>query len=420
MRKFLLLFIGCLNIIAIYAQDGLVYDNMVYDPNVKSVICSKANVDDRYPIITLNSEEQIYLGFDVLGTKSEFFQYTVVHCDAHWNPSPFQQTEYIRGMTFDNINDWKFSTNTYIKYVHYNLLLPNENMKLTIAGNYLLKVYRNFDENDLVLTRRIMVLNPAVNIDANIVNSTLAQYRYTKQEVTFKVNYKGFQIIDPFNDVTAVVMQNARWDNALTTLKPKFMYDQVLDYNSFEEGLFNGGNEFRFFDFRNLRAFSPNVRTKTRDSLYHVYLNYDEERGSKQYFQYVDNNGRRIIDNKEGFNPNVDGDYADVNFFLMSMSPIEAGEVYVYGEFTDWKLLPEYKMYFNKNRSRYDLNVLLKQGRYEYFYAVKNEQGIPDEQALEGCHSLTENEYLILIYHRNIKNKYDELVGARKFISRAH
>lgn len=417
MRKYLAILFSLFISIDLFAQD-LIYDNMVYDQNVKTIVFSKSNVDDRYPIINLNSSEQLSLGFDMFAKNNEYFQYTVIHCDASWNPTPMNQTEYIRGMTFDNISDWKFSTNTYKKYVHYNVQLPNDNMKLAIAGNYLLKVYRNFDENDLVLTRRFMVLNSAVTIEANIVNSTLAQYRYTRQEVTFTVDYKGYQIIDPFGAVKAVVLQNSRWDNALTTLKPKFVHDNVLEYNSYEDGLFPGGNEFRFFDFRSLRMLSPNVRNKTRDSIYHVYLNYDEERGSKQYFQYLDNDGRRLIDNKDGSNSVVDGDYADVNFYLMSMDPIDGGDVYVFGELTDWKLLPEFKMYFNKNRGRYDLNVLLKQGRYEYLYAIKNEKGQPDEVTLEGCHANTENEYYILIYHKNIQYKYDELIGARKCISR--
>ncbi len=420
MYKYLLFLVFTFFSQIVYSQQDLVYDNIIYDPRIKSVVFSKLNIDDRYPIINLQSDELLSLGFDMLGNKNEYFQYTVVHCDANWNPTPMQQTEYIQGMTLDNINDWKFSTNTYQRYVHYNLVLPNDNMKLMIAGNYLLKVFRNFDETDLVLTRRFMVLKSAVTIDAKITNSTLAQYRYSKQEVIFSVDHKGYQIIDPFGAVTAVVMQNSRWDNALTKLKPKFIHDNILEYNSYEDGLYPGGNEFRFFDFRSLRQLSVNVRTKTRDSIYHVYLNYDEERGSKQYFQYLDNNGRRIIDNKDGINPVVDGDYADVNFYLMSMMPIEAGDVYVYGELTDWKLLPEFKMYYNKNRGRYDCNVLLKQGRYEYIYAIKNEDGAPDEVTLEGCHANTENEYLILIYHKNIQFKFDELVGARKFISRQH
>jgi hypothetical protein len=412
-----ILFLIWLNAFDISAQ--LVYDNMVYDQSVKSVIFSKENVDDRHPVITLNTGERLELGFDILGNNNEFFQYTVVHCDANWRPTPMQQTEYIRGLTFDNINTWKFASNTFVRYVHYSLIMPNENMQLSIAGNYLLKVYRNFDEEDLVLTRRFMVLNNVVSINANVRPSTLAQHRYNKQEITFDIGYKGFNIIDPQNDVKVVIMQNGRWDNAKTDIKPQFIRDQVLEYNNLEQTLFPGGNEFRYFDFRSLRQVSPNVRSKTMDSIYHVFLNYDESRGANQYLQYIDNNGRRILGNRDGVDYRFDGDYADVNFYLLSMNPIDEGDVYVFGEFTDWKLLPEYKMYYNKNRSRYDLNVLLKQGRYEYLYAIRKSGSIvPEETKLEGSFSNTENEYLILVYHKHIQYKYDELIGVRKFATR--
>jgi hypothetical protein len=397
-----------------FAQE-LVFDNYIYDPNVQSVIFSKAGVDDRFPIMTLNSNEQLQLGFDVIGNTNEFFQYSLTHCDANWNPTPLGQNEYINGLTIDNINEYRFSTNTYVRYVHYNLLLPNENMKPRFAGNYLLKVFRNFDEEELVLTRRMLVLSSNVTIDGKVQPASLAQYRFTKQELQFNINYKGFNIPNPFGDVSVVITQNGRWDNAIRGLKPQFIADNVLQYNSFDQAIFPGGNEFRFFDFRSLRTLSPNVRGKTFDSVYHVILNYDESRGSKQYFQYLDNNGRRVLANREGINSDIDGDYAWVNFYLMSMSPVQEGDVYVLGEFTDWKLLPKYKMYYNKNRGRYDLEAQLKQGRYEYIYAVKNETtGQPDEVSLEGSSSNTENEYLILVYHKNIQFKYDELVGVRK------
>lgn len=388
------------------------YDNQVYDDRVKTVQLTKAGTEDRYPVLALNTSDQLELSFDILGNKNEYFQYTIVHCDANWNPTPLGQNEYIKGITFDNISDFKYSTNTYVKYVHYSLKLPNDNMKPGIAGNYLIKVYRNFDEEDLVLTRRMMILNPAVSIDGNVKPATLAQYRYTKQEVAFTVNYKGFNMPDPYRDVTVTILQNNRWDNAITGLKPLFIRENVLDYNYYDQTLFAGGNEFRFFDTRSLRQFSQNVRTKTLDTVYHCYLNYEESRGSKQYFNYLDYNGKRVIDNKDGQNPPIDGDYAWMTFYLLNMTQLEQ-DVYVYGEFTDWRLLPEYKMLYNKNRSRYELDVLLKQGRYEYKYATATPEGNSDEMTFEGSHAQTENEYLILIYHKNIQYKYDELVGTR-------
>lgn len=393
-----------------------VFENKIYDKNVQTILFGKAGTEDRYPIVSLGSAEQLKLSFDMLQTTSENLQYTLVHCDANWNPTRLNQNEYLGGMTFDNIQDFKFSTNTYVKYVHYNILLPNENIKPRIAGNYIVKVYRNFDEEELLFTRRMMVLNNTATIEGLARPATLAEHRYTKQELQFTVTINPSMVVNPLQDVSVVLMQNSRWDNAITGLKPQFMSNNKLEYNYLDQTLFNGGNEFRFFDIRQLRQFSQNVRSKRTDTVVHVILNTDESRGAMQYFNYFDYNGKRLVQNKEGNNSEIDGDYAYVNFYLSSVMGVPPdAEVYVFGEFTDWRLVPEYKMYFNKNRMRYDLEVPLKQGRYEYCYAIKNEKGQPDETVLEGNHFQTENEYVILVYAKNLQYHYDELISVRKF-----
>jgi hypothetical protein len=391
--------------------------NEIFDSRVKSVQLFKNGSDDRYPIIALDAE-QLKLSFDMMGAQSENLQYSLTLCDANWNPSAFNQFEYIKGMQFDNISDFKFSTNTYIKYVHYNLVFPNENMKPNWAGNYILKVFRNFDENDLLLQRRCMIIKRTSTVDGSAKIASLPQFRYTKQEVLFSVNYNASQIVNPLEDVKVVVLQNYRWDNALTGLKPMFSSNQKLDYSYPDANLFDGRNEFRYFDIRNLKQYSINVRSKRLDTAWHVILNIDESRNANQYFQYVDYNGRQLLQNKEGFNSDIDGDYAYVNFYLNAWSSNGGNEdIYVIGEFTDWKCLPAYKMYFNKNRQRYDLEVPMKQGRYEYAYAVQNKDNLPDDVAIEGSHSQTENEYLVLVYTRNLQYNYDELIGARRLQS---
>lgn len=415
MKPYLLFFLLAKSLF-LFGQTAL--DNAIYDSKVQTVQLLVNGTDDRYPIITLLGQ-QLKLSFDIIGNNNEYFQYTIIHCDQAWKPTNMQQSLYLKGLTFDNINDFKFSTNTYVKYVHYNLLFPNENIKPTIAGNYILKVYRNFDENDLLLTRRFMVLNSQAKISATARPASLAEYRFTKQELNFTVDYNATLIPNPLQDIKVVILQNNRWDNALRDISPQFASNGKLDYNYFDKNLFNGGNEFRFFDIRNLRQYSVNVRNKHFDSLYRCLLNIDEPRGSKQYFQYNDFNGKRVVANREGNNSDIDGDYALIQFQLSAIANIpSSSEVYVIGEFSDWKLKPEYKMSFNANRLRYDLEVPLKQGRYEYAYSILDtETQKPDESVFEGNHANTENEYLILVYNRNLQFNYDELIGTLVFNS---
>jgi hypothetical protein len=75
-------------------------------------------------------------------------------------------------------------------------------------------------------------------------------------------------------------------------------------------------------------------------------------------------------------------------------------------------------MTFNENRARYDLEIPLKQGRYEYaFSLLNNDTQKPDESFFEGNHANTENEYMILVYNRNLQFNYDELIGSTIFYS---
>lgn len=420
MKKIIILLICNLVVLkpAVFAQINTNNGNIIFDDKVNTVQLLKTGTEDRYPIISLNSNEQLKLSFDLLYSNAEILQYTIVHCDANWNPTKLNQNEYINGMTFDNINDFRFSTNTYVKYVHYNLLLPNENMNPKIAGNYLIKVYRQFDEEKLLFTRRFMVLNNQTQIEAFARPATLAEYRFSKQELQFKVKYNPQYIPNPLQDVKVVLTQNYRWENAIIGLPPMFASNNVLDYSYLDKTLFNGGNEYRFFDIRSLRQFSANVRSKRTDTVIHVYLNYDESRGANQYFQYQDYNGKRIVANREGLNSDIDGDYAFTNFYLNAAMGVPPGEdVYLLGEFTDWRINPAFKMYYNKNRLRYEIEVPLKQGRYEYSYATKNQYAQPDETIIEGNHFQTENEYLIMVYTRNLMYNYDELIGAKKISS---
>lgn len=391
------------------------WDNTIYDNRVKTILLTKLGTDDRYPIILLNTNDQLNLSFDILDVNNENFQYTIYHCSNDWQLSTLNQSEYIQGMLFDQIKSYQFSNNTYTKYVHYSLAFPNENIRPSIAGNYILKVYRNFDENDLVLTRRFMVMSNGAIIDGQVHIPTLAEFHYTKQELNFTIDINQQKVPNPMQDVKVVVLQNSRWDNALIGLKPQFILGTKLDYNYTDKTLFKGSNEFRFFDIRSLRSYSQNVKAKWIDSVVHVMLNYDQSRGSQQYFQYIDYNGKRVLQNKDGSgNPDTDADYAWITFYLSQTGSMPAEtDVFLFGELTDWKISNDFKMSFNNNRNRYELETPLKQGRYEYFYVTKDENNLPDECLLEGCYASTENEYLILAYTKNQLLGYDELIGSK-------
>ena len=392
---------------------SVTYDNTSYGDDIRTVILQKAiSIYDPLPLIALCSSEKLRLSFDILSPNNEFFNYTYIHCDRNWQESSLQQMEYISGKLMGDIVDFKFSTNTYQRFTHYALNFPEKDMEITKSGNYILKIYRNFDLEDVVLTRRFMVLDRHTSISTNIRSATDPEYRFTHQEVDFSVNYEGFTIPNPFLDVNVTVLQNNSWNNAIYNLKPLFVNNNELSFNYEDKNLFPGTNEFRFFDIRSLRNFSNNVIKKYTDTVQNCVLRPDEPRFHLNYVRWLDYNGKREIANSDGTNVVEDGDYAMIHFYYKSNDLRDLGDLYIYGELTDWQLKEEFKMKYWPDYKMYSVSRLLKQSYYNYHVVLKDNDGHLDYTMTEGNHQETENDYTLLIYHKNIYYGYDELIGA--------
>ena len=397
---------------SLYSLGQRVYDNTCYDDKVATVILQKnIGIYDPLPVLNLGSTESLKLSFDMLDPQNEFLNYSIIHCNRNWMPSDLQPMDYVNGNTMGEITDYKFSTNTYQTYTHYSLNFPTEEMTITKSGNYILKVFRNFDEEDILLTRRFMVVDIQTKISSTIKSATVPEFRFSHQEVDFSVNYLGFDIPNPFLDVNVTILQNNSWNNAITNLKPQFVNNNELSFNYENENLFPGTNEFRFFDIRSLRFFSNNVIKKYIDSVQNVVLRPEESKAYLNYVRWIDYNGKRDIFNSDGMNLVEDGDYALVHFNFKSNNLEDLGEIFVYGELTDWQLKDEFKMTYSPELNIYTCPVLLKQSYYNYHFILRGKDGKIDYSFTEGNHQETENDYTILVYHKNVFYGYDEIIG---------
>lgn len=386
------------------------YGNTSYESSIKTVILTQAGSYERFPAIDLNSNQQLNLSFDELMPENDNYQFTFIHCSSNWQPSNLKPNEYLTGNMFENINEYSFSTTTFQVYTHYNINFPSSEMKPKLSGNYIIKVFRNFDENDIILTRRFMVVDDKFIITPSAKIATNPDQRFTSQEIDFSVNIGDNTVPNPLIDVKTTIMQNLRWDNAILDLKPRFVNGKILDYNYENGNVFLGGNEFRYFDIRNLRFLSFNVQAKYFEGkLKHAVLYRDATRVSQTYLQTIDFNGKMVVDNRDGaLKGEIEGDYAAVHFTFVSDKLDK--DVYVFGELSDWQMLDEFKMEWNEKSQQYEKTIMLKQAYYNYYFVTPDGKQA-DLKYTEGNHSNTENDYHIMVYNKNPFMQYDELLG---------
>ncbi|MFP4064183.1 MAG: DUF5103 domain-containing protein [Bacteroidales bacterium] len=399
--------------------DFFLHGDHIHKNNISTVLFTQEDFELSAPYIRLNSGDQLILSFDDLDADYKNYQYTIIHCNADWQPSELREYEYIEGFYEDQIDDYYRSMNTRVPYTQYRLKFPNQNLQPSRSGNYILKVFEGGNRDNVVFTRRFMVFEQSVNIQGSVQQANLVMHRDQKQQLSFVINTAGYQVSNAYRDLKVVIIQNGRWDNAITGLEPKSLQGNRLVYDYVDQPLFNGGNEFRHFDIRSLRYSSDRIEDiHSSRRFWDVYLLPDRVRAHEQYFSKDDLNGRFRIMTSDAPNNQLESDYAWVHFRLPMDKPLEDGHLYVMGDLTLWTFTEKNRMNYNYGENAYELSLLLKQGYYNYLYAYLPEgETEASISYIEGNHSFTENDYTILVYHRQPGDLYDRLIGLSRLNS---
>jgi len=371
------------------------------------------------PIIHINSQEKLLLSFDDLDQTPKNLFYTLIHCDSKWQPSDLFKSEYLQGFDKEYIDNPQSSYNTIQYYSHYKTIIPSPNMTPIYSGNYIIHVYDEENPDKIILSKRMQILDNKVNVSGEVKRATDLDQRNYQHEIDFTINHSGFTINDPFNDIKVIISQNNRWDNALDYLQPNFVNNGQLIYDQEDFNLFDGGNEYRFFDIKSLRYLSErlaNISFENDTNI--VTLRNDIKRSFQTYSSLRDINGKKLIKVQEGTNSEIEADYAKVKFTLPYDRKITHGDLYVFGHISDYNFLASHKMEFNTEAKRFEAEIYLKQGYYNYEYILKKNDGENISRFIEGTHYETINDYFIYIYYRPLGSDYDQLIGYQKLSSK--
>lgn len=142
-----------------------------------------------------------------------------------------------------------------------------------------------------------------------------------------------------------------------------------------------------------------------------VFLKTDKPRNSYNGMTTNDFNGRYTINARGVSDASTEADYCKV-FFTLVADSLPDNDVHIMGEAFQYQPTTLNKMEYNATSGCYEKEMILKQGYYNYMYATTNKKTPTlDFSLFEGNFSETDNEYIILIYHRSISQEYDKLIG---------
>lgn len=394
-----------------------IFDSQLSD-NIKSVRLQALNSQFAEPIVSILPGSKLILTFDDFSEEFKQYRYEILHCNTHWEiTNNFINDYYLTSMN-QLIETYSFSSATKAAFTHYELILPKEGEKFIRSGNFLIQVKDN-ESDSIVFIKRFMVVDPKINVNGKVVRTDDVRYSAYKQQIQFEVFDPKSYILD-IGNIYVRIMKNASQDIYCEDIKPSFVNNNRITFERSDACIFDGGNEYRFFNMLEYKYLSNNVFKVDMSSggIFDLFLEEDKSRSYLKYSLQSDFNGRIMYGSGSKVFPPEELDYARVYFAFKPEESLFGYEIYLYGELSQYRLNEDFKMIFNPERNRYELTKTLKQGLYNYQYFVKSiyQEG-PDESLLEGSHFQTENEYCILVYYRNIREGYDQLLGIERLKS---
>lgn len=366
------------------------------------------------PFAALNGDKAIEINFDALNPGYSRYAYKIIFCNADWTPSNLSPVEYLDGFQDDVIEDFATSMSTTTQYTNYRVFFPNEDVRLKLAGNYAVQFYEEDNPSKIVFTACFSLVEPMVNIAANVSGNTNIDTNQSHQQVSFSIQHPNMDIPYPQTDLKIWVLQNNRRDNAVTGFKPMEIRKGTIVYENIRELIFPAGNEYRRVEFLSNKYNGMGVeKISFNNPYYHIDLMKDYPKSGETYQYDQDQDGRFFIRCANCEDHDTESDYYIVHFTL-AMDPILDGNIYLNGEAFPNSFDESNKMEYNPESGFYEKALLLKQGNYNYQYLfVPNGQEKGETNLVEGDYAQTENQYTIYVYYRPMGARYDRLIGIK-------
>ena len=231
-----------------------------------------------------------------------------------------------------------------------------------------------------------------------------------KQIVQFTIKPRNNFFINPKKTIKTLVFKNNNINDCITNLKPQYTIGNTLMYRYDQEASFWAGNEYFYYDNKNIRGGNISIRNFGLDEVYSNKLYTNTSRRHQPYTYNPDINGGFVVRNLNSDNHNIEADYVRMHFSLENYENMGDRKIYIVGNFNDYKLNESSELKFNINKGIYENTTLIKQGFVNYKFITHTNNEV-DHSLIDGNFYQTENEYTVLVYYKNLGDRYDKVIG---------
>ena len=101
-RHFATIILAIAASVAAYATDTR---TAIFDSNFRSLrACTESNYYAP-PVVELGGDDRVRIEFDEISPEMRYMRYSLLHCDANWQPSQLVESDYVDGFNEADIEE---------------------------------------------------------------------------------------------------------------------------------------------------------------------------------------------------------------------------------------------------------------------------------------------------------------------------
>ncbi|MFP4228107.1 MAG: type IX secretion system plug protein domain-containing protein [Salinivenus sp.] len=379
--------------------------------SIRTIQLYRGEDERRLPVLSLQDESSLTLEFDLMEAEGRPLTVRFFPADRKWERT-LSPSRAMDSYTDDDLVDYRPSRGTEVDYTHYSYTFPNDDISFQVSGNYVLQVTERGRRDSVLFERPFFVTEDVGSLESTLESFPVPGQQLPSIRPLAKYDPPSSLEGDPFG-YAACFVRNGQLGEARCEERPRLGSQPRLEFEVSRRQAFGPvASDYRV-DLGNLNAGRRIERADRTVSPFQVLLEPDYARFSGEPPRDVLNGQIVVRGAVEGrSDPALTAEYVRTTFAFVppDEQPLPGG-LTVAGSFSGMSPDQGANMRWASNRRRYEGEVLLKQGRYQYFYEASDPELTEELRRMQSVER--QNAFTTFLYYEDPSRGTDRLLQVR-------
>jgi len=380
--------------------------------SVRTVQLYRGTEERSLPVTTLDGEEPLTLEFDLMERDGRSLSVSFVHATRDWTRD-LSPSRVLESYHDDQLVDYRASQGTEVPYVHYTYRFPNDDIRFRLSGNYILRVTERGRRDSVLFERPFFVTDEIGQLDLEAEGIRVPGQSQQSLRPVARFEPPTELQGDPFG-YSVCFVRNGRLPDTRCQDRSLLGQQPRLEFRLDRDRAFAPATADYTVDLGNLRSSAGIERLNRTMSPFQVLLEPDYAQFSGQDLEAMLNGQIVVREAVRGrADPALTAEYVETTFAFVPPQEQPLGDgVRLTGSFAGMDPNRGIEMRWDAGRRRYEGSLLLKQGRYQYFYASSDPQL---GNTVRRSQARLQNTYTTFVYYQDPSRDTDRLLRVNSF-----